>query len=50
MKPILLDLEGEKYMGPLLPTIMEELVSGRRGGGSGGGGGSRSGGKSGGVG
>ena len=37
MEPILLKLEGGKYVGPLLPDTLEYLVSERRGGGGSGG-------------
>ena len=44
VEPILLDLEGGRYLGPLLPGILAELVSGRRIGSGGGGSGGDSGG------
>ena len=45
LEPILLDMKGERYVGPLLPATLAELVSGRCGGGNiNGGGGSGSGG------
>ena len=53
LKPILVELEGGRYIGPILPAALADLVSGRRpAGGSaqkgGGGGGSGSGGSDGG--
>ena len=33
LKPILLELEGGRYMGLILTVPLAELVSGRRGGG-----------------
>ena len=39
LEPILIELEVGRYMGPILPVPLEDLVSGRHdGGGSGGGG------------
>ena len=37
LEPILLELEVGRYVGPLLPLPLEELVSGRRGGSNDGG-------------
>ena len=34
LEPILLNMEGWRYVGPLLTATLTELVSGRRGGGS----------------
>ena len=54
LEPILVELEGGRYIGPILPAALADLVSGRRlasgsdqkggGGGSGGSGGSGGGG------
>ena len=35
VEPLLLELEGGRYVGPLLPATFVELVSGRRVGGDG---------------
>ena len=43
VEPILLEIKGRRYVGPLLPVMLAELVSGRRGESGSNGGGSGSG-------